>query len=186
MRPVQGVDYTVFINPPTRETGLRGIVEATNMLVDKCVLEKFDFLWIVEADVEVPEHAFEKLFVCADINLGIYPNHRNVQLLMMAGYFHTRPGPNPPAVVSVNDKAKLEGRVFRGMVCGGIGCALIKRRVFEAGLRFVYDPDLFRVKVGVHDQLFLFEAQKVFGFKVFLHGNVICGHLPEWELSKFA
>jgi hypothetical protein len=184
LKGIDAVEYSVFINPPTTETGLRGIVQATNTLVEKCLAEKWDYLWIVEGDIEVPDDAFRKLFLLADINLGIYPNHRDDKLSMMAGYFRIRPGGNPPVVVSVNDKANLEGRVFKGMVCAGVGCALIKRRVFEKGLRFVYDPDLFRTKVGVHDQLFLFEAQRLFGFKVFLHGDVICGHLPEWPLPK--
>ena len=68
------------------------------------------------------------------------------------------------------------------MVWAGIGCALIKRSVFEK-IRFVYDPREYNWKVGVHDQLFLFEAQQL-GFKVRLHGDVICGHLPEWPLQK--
>ena len=68
------------------------------------------------------------------------------------------------------------------MVWAGIGCALIRRRVFE-GLRFVYDLREYRRKLGVHDQLFLFEAQRL-GFKVMLHGDVVCGHLPEWPLKK--
>jgi len=35
----------------------------------------------------------------------------------------------------------------------------------------------------VHDQLFLLDAQRL-GFKVLLHGDVLCGHLPEWSLQK--
>jgi hypothetical protein len=29
----------------------------------------------------------------------------------------------------------------------------------------------------------LFESQRL-GFKVLLHGDVLCGHLPEWPLRK--
>ena len=56
------------------------------------------------------------------------------------------------------------------------------RRVFES-LRFVYSEHEFRLKVGVHDQLFLFEAQRL-GFRVLLRGDVLCGHLPEWPLKE--
>ena len=157
------------------------------MLIDKCVSEGWDYLWIVEGDVQVPKNAFRRLLCPADINLGIYPYHFSEKLRMMVGYFKRMPPGNPPKIVRVEDMEILEGRVFTNWVCAGVGCVLIARRVFEEApnLRFVHDVERFRSAVGGHDQLFLYEAQKL-GFKVFLHGDVICGHLPEWELDKVA
>jgi hypothetical protein len=175
------VDLEIVISPSTKEKGLAGVVEATNSLVQKCLDEGWDRLWIVEADVEVPKHALKKLFCEVDINLGIYPNHRP-DLRMMAGYFQERCDRVKTEVKSVFDFRKLEGQVFSGMVWAGIGCALIKRTVFEK-IRFVYDLREYQRKVGVHDQLFLYEAQSL-GFKVLLHGDVICGHLPKWPMKK--
>ena len=43
----------------------------------------------------------------------------------MAGYFQRILPGNPPKIVRVEDKVSLEGGVFTGMVCAGIGCALI-------------------------------------------------------------
>jgi hypothetical protein len=177
------VEYDVCISPKTEKQGSEGIVEATNYLAEKCVSEDYDFLWIVEADVQVPEHAFDKLLCfSADINLGIYPNHRN-KLHMMAGYFKEKPNVLKPLVHTVSDVEQLRGKVFETMVWAGIGCALISRRVLEK-LRFVWDKYEFERFVGVHDQLFLFQAQQQFGFRVFLHGDVLCGHFPEWSLQK--
>jgi len=68
------------------------------------------------------------------------------------------------------------------MVWAGIGCALIRRSVLER-LRFVWNQYEYDRFVGVHDQLFLFRAQQL-GFRVFLHGDVLCGNLPEWPLKK--
>jgi len=179
-------EFQVFVNEATKKQLLAGVVEATNMLVDKCIREGFDYLWIVEADVVVPRGAFLRLFrPLADINLGFYPNHR-VDLRLMAGYFKLGRQGNPPTVVSVTDVPALKGKVFTGMVCAGIGCALIHRRVFEAGLDFKYDPQLYTAKVGVHDQLFLYLAQWEYEFSVYLHGDVICGHLPEWPLERLS
>ena len=162
--------------------GLPGVVEATNFLVQKFLDKSWDRLWIVEADVEVPKHSLVKLLCETDINLGMYPNHRFDVLRMMAGYFQEHFNRVKPEVKSVCNLRKLEGQVFSGMVWAGIGCALIKREVFRK-IRFVYDPREYELKLGVHDQLFLFEAQH-FGFNVLLHGDVICGHLPEWPLQK--
>jgi len=177
------VEAKIVLSSPTVKQGAAGIVEATNFLVRACVDEGYDFLWIVEADVEVPRHALVRLLSdVSDISLGIYPNHRPDRLRMMAGFFQEHPDKVKPLVHSVFDVEKLRGKVFSGMVWAGIGCALIRRRVFEK-LQFVYDQNEYKRKVGVHDQLFLFEAQRL-GFKVLLHGDVLCGHLPEWPLQK--
>ena len=176
------VEFQVCVTPKTEKQGGCGIVEATNFLAEKCVSEGYDFLWIVEADVEVPEHAFDRLLCFgADINLGIYPNHRD-KLHMMAGYFEEKLNVLKPRVHSVFDVEQLRGKVFERMVWAGIGCALISRSVLER-LRFVWDQYEFQRFVGVHDQLFLFCAQQL-GFRVFLHGDVLCGHFPEWPLQK--
>jgi len=177
------VEAKIVLSSPTVKQGAAGIVEATNFLVRACVVEGYDFLWIVEADVEVPRHALVRLLSdVSDISLGIYPNHRPDRLRMMAGFFQEHPDKVKPLVHSVFDVEKLRGKVFSGMVWAGIGCALISRRVFEK-LQFVYDQNEYMRKVGVHDQLFLLEAQQL-GFRVLLRGDVLCGHLPEWPLQK--
>jgi hypothetical protein len=178
----RSVEYDICVSPKTEKQSGEGIVEATNYLAEKCVSEGYDFLWIVEADVEVPKHAFDRLLCFgADINLGIYPNHRN-KLHMMAGYFEEKPNVFKPLVHSVSDLEQLRGKVFETMLWAGIGCALISQRVFEK-LHFVWDKYEFERYVGVHDQLFLFQVQQL-GFRIFLHGDVLCGHLPEWPLNK--
>ena len=178
------VEAKIVLSPPTVKQGAAGIVEATNFLVRACVDEGYDFLWIVEADVEVPRHALVRLLSdVSDISLGIYPNHRPDRLRMMAGFFQEHPDKVKPLVHSVFDVEKLRGKVFSGMVWAGIGCALIHRGVFEK-LQFVYDQNEYMRKVGVHDQLFLFDAQQQYGFRVLLRCDVLCGHLPEWPLKK--
>jgi len=101
---------------------------------------------------------------------------------MMAGYFQEYYNQVKSEVKSVFDINKLKGKIFTGMVWAGIGCALIKRTVLQK-IHFIYDPSEYFRKVGVHDQLFLFDAQ-LLGFQVLLHGDVICGHLPEWPLQR--
>ena len=180
---VPGAEVDVILSPFTKEQELEGIIEATNFLAEKCVAEGYDFLWIVEADVEVPKVALYRLLrVRADVALGIYPTHQEGALRMMAGHFEVDPEHVKPIVRSDVDALTLRNNVFRGMVWAGVGCALISRRVLES-LRFVYDYEEYGQKAGVHDQLFLFEAQ-LRGFRVLLHGGVLCGHLPEWPLHK--
>ena len=133
---VPGVD--VVVSPATHMQGLAGVVEASNFLARKCVVEGYDFLWIVEADVEVPRHALVRLLSEeGDVHLGIYPNHRS-DLRMMAGYFEERPDRVKPLVHSVFGVDQLRGKVFEGMVWAGIGCALIHRRVLEKPVSYTH------------------------------------------------
>jgi len=68
------------------------------------------------------------------------------------------------------------GMVLSGWVFAGLSCTLIKRRVFEAGIRFRLEPG-----IG-EDILFLYDVQSK-GFIAKVHGGVECGHLPEWPLT---
>ncbi len=94
------VDSEIFLSPATKAQGLAGVLEATNYLAQKCLDEDRDRLWIVKADVEVPKHSLTKLLYEGDINLGIYPNHRQ-DLRMMAGYFQESWDRVKPEVKSV-------------------------------------------------------------------------------------
>ena len=54
---------------------------------------------------------------------------------------------------------------------------LIKRCVFEWDDRFMFDSHV------TPDILFIFEVQRM-GFVAEVHGNFLCGHLPEFPLVK--
>jgi SAM-dependent methyltransferase len=69
----------------------------------------------------------------------------------------------------------VQGNILGGWVMAGTSCILFKRRVFEDGLRFRYDPHV------TPDILFMFDVQSR-GFVAKVHGGVLCGHLPEWPL----
>jgi hypothetical protein len=59
----------------------------------------------------------------------------------------------------------------------GTSCVLIRRCVFESGYRFKYKSNV------TPDILFIFQIQRK-GFVAKVHGDVLCGHLPEWPLSS--
>ena len=162
----------IFIPQEIREQNMKGAVEVTNSLIDKCIMENWDYLWIVEGDVVVPYHALETLRNSdVHIALGCYPYH-TIPDLIMAGFFYEE-----DQIVKIRNLhyEEVEGKVFEGMVFAGIGCALIKRSfLVESRLKFVYAPE----KMG-HDLCFLYEAQKL-GYKVRLHGDVLCDHLPSY------
>uniref|UniRef100_A0A6M3XTQ3 Putative methyltransferase n=1 Tax=viral metagenome TaxID=1070528 RepID=A0A6M3XTQ3_9ZZZZ len=162
----------IFVPKEIRQGNVRGIVDVTNNLIDKCITENWDYLWIVEGDVIVPPHALKTLLNSdVDIALGCYPYH-TIPDLVMAGFFYEENG-----IVKIRNLLyeEVEENVFEGMVFAGIGCALIKRSfLVESRLRFVCAPE----KMG-HDLEFLYNAQKL-GYKVKLHGDVVCEHVPSY------
>jgi hypothetical protein len=70
----------------------------------------------------------------------------------------------------------VEGKILSGWVMAGTSCVLIKRRVFEGGYRFKFDPSV------TPDILFMYQVQRM-GFVAKVHGDVLCGHLPEFPLA---
>ena len=167
-----GVEHQLFITPPQSKRGLLGVVNASNLLVDKCIGEGFDYLWLVQGDVEVPPDAFERLHALdADVAQGVVPRHNDREALI-CGFM------DEALKVWYLPRQAVQGQVLSGWVFAGLSCTLIKRHVLEAGIRFKYQPG-----IG-EDILFLYDAQSR-GFVAKVHGSVLCGHLPEWPLPGY-
>jgi len=164
-----GVDHEVFVTPPQHEKDLPGIVDAQNLLVEGALKGCFDYLWLVQGDVEVPPDAFERLYALdVDVAQGVVPRHNDREALI-CGFM------DESMTVWYLPRKTVEGQVLSGWVFAGLSCTLIKRRVLEAGIRFKYQPG-----IG-EDILFLYDVQSR-GFVAKVHGGIQCGHLPEWPL----
>jgi hypothetical protein len=169
-RALESVAHEVFITLPQAKPGIEGIVEAQNVLIDKCVREGFDYLWIIQADVEVPQDSFQNLLgLGVDVAFGVVPRHDD-QNALICGFIDEN------QKVWYLPRQVIQGQVLSGWVFAS-GCILLKRRVLEAGIRFRY------VRGIGEDILFAYDVQKG-GFVAKVHGGVICGHLPEWPLGS--
>ena len=171
-RALVGVVHEVFVTPPQGQQSWPGVVDACNLLIDKCIGEGFDYLWLVQGDVEVPLGSFEKLFgLDVDVAQGVVPRHDDRNGLI-CGFLDEK------MKVWYLPQNAVAGLILSGWVFAGLSCTLIKRRVLEAGIRFKYQPGL------GEDILFLFDVQSR-GFVAKVHGGVLCGHLPEWPLVPY-
>jgi hypothetical protein len=171
-RTLVGVKHEIFVTAPTHKQGIEGIVEVSNLLIERALVGKFDYLWLVQADVEVPPHAFGSLLgLDVDVAFGVVPRHDDRNALI-CGFLDDK------AKVWYLPRQAVENQVLSGWVFAS-GCILIKRRVLEAGVRFKYQLGL------GEDIVFAYDVQKT-GFVAKVHGDVLCGHLPEWPLSSFA
>jgi hypothetical protein len=144
-------------------------VECQNVIVDKFLSGGYDYLWHVELDVQVPPDVFEKLFALdVDIACGYVRRHNGEGLIL--GFLDEN------MRVWYLPLNAIKGNILSGWVMAGTSCLLIRRRVFESGYRFRYDPHV------TPDILFMFQVQRM-GFVAKVHGDMLCGHLPEFPLT---
>jgi hypothetical protein len=166
-----GVDFEVFVSPPSGKPGIEGVVECQNFLVAKALASGCDYLWLVQADVQVPVNAFRDLLsLDVDVAQGVVSRHDDREALI-CGFLDIK------RRVWYLPRSAVEGQVLSGWVFAGMSCTLIKRRALEAGIRFRYQRG-----IG-EDILFMYDVQKM-GFVARVDGRVLCGHLPEWPLAS--
>lgn len=169
-RALGGVQHEVLVTPSTSKPGWEGLADRQNLLVDRFLSGGYDYLWHVELDVQVPPDSFQKLLALdVDIACGYVKHHGEDALI--CGFL------DEDMRVWYLPFNAVRGNVLTGWVMAGTSCVLIKRRVFEGELRFRYDPHV------TPDILFMHDAQKA-GFSAKVHGDVLCGHLPEWPLES--
>jgi len=166
-----GVAHEVFVTPSTRKPSWEGLVECQNVIVDKFLQGDYDYLWHVELDVQVPPDAFEKLLALdVDIACGYVRRHNGEGLILGFLDEDMRVWYLPENAVKAN--------ILSGWVMAGMSCLLIKRRVFAEGVRIKYAPNV------TPDILFMFHVQRA-GFVAKVHGDVLCGHLPEFPFTTY-
>ena len=156
--------------PNTTLTGISGVVDRQNYLVDVALSDGYDYLWIVQADVEVPRHAFGYLYwTAADLAYGLVERHDEEDFI--AGLIDHK------KKVWYLPRFLVSGHVLRGRAFAGCSCMLIKRKVLEKA-RFHFSSS---ENVG-EDVSFAYDVA-VAEFTSAINGAVDCGHLPEKPLS---
>jgi len=183
-----GVEIEVFkTNPLAGKTPPRGrpimtaITLKLNEIVEEFMKSGYPFLWIIDADVEVPLHSLKELLLLdADVATGVYLYKNNPEGLVIVG------GINYKHTIWHLKLNEVRGKIFgeKEQVQAGNGCLLVRRRVFEKHFPTV-PPIRFKAPMGApgSDILFFREAQAL-GFKTRLHGGVLCGHLPASPLKR--
>ena len=117
-----------------------------------------------------------------------YPQHMvrySLRILEQDGLIE----PSPQGAITTDEVSKTMNLLKKILgenerVAAGNGCLLIKRRVFEAYSPH-YEPLRFRYEKGLpgSDILFFMDAQEI-GFSARIHGDIVCGHLPNYPLDE--
>jgi len=174
------VPYTFDLSDPN-SLGWDFVVDAYNKVADRVVAEGFDYVLIVESDVVIPENAFTHLLEQnVDVAVAVVPFHsypKNPALndmykgIVCAGVF-LDPDELRPVTNGKLDEYKNKVVTFKdGKLVAGTGCILIKRCVFEQGIRFINN-----FSVASFDVYFWRDIRKA-GFSAAIDGYLVCEHL---------
>lgn len=155
---------------------------------DRVVSEKFDYLWLVEADVIAPAHSFKHLYdLETDISCGVQPYHFYEKYkgkvcgaeiyykdLMTTGFVILDRKGRPTFDIQNLYLRDIKDKVLYGSrehpIFNGTGCILIKRSVLEK-IKWRWDN-----KVSGFDVYFWYDVQQA-GFTAATDGYVVCEHL---------
>lgn len=175
---------TTSDNEVAETNSWNSVVRRFQELSDRVVLGNFDYLWLVEADVVVPENALSRLLGDnVDVSAGIMPFHFYEQNkcrfevhknMMITGFVLPDKQGNPTFDVQILYLKDIENKMLVGSkehpIFNGTGCILIRRKVLEK-IRWHWDN-----KVSGFDVYFWKEVQEQ-GFSAVTDGFVLCGHL---------
>lgn len=184
-KAAEGYTYDLDIGE-ANESGWQFVVDQMNRVADKVVKEGYDYVLIVESDVVIAPNALSHMLtVDTDVVHAIVPWHRYpenmnmdelYQSIICAAWFVNWQDPQESASLHFEslhmDDAKDKILTFKdGPLEAGTGCILIKRRVFESGIRFVC-----KFYYASFDVYFWKDLHKQ-GFNGALDGFVVCEHL---------
>ena len=182
-----GYTYDLYVGE-ANTLGWQYVVDQWNLLADRVVKENYDYVLCVESDVIIPENALSHLLsLDVDVALALvpwhnYPSHPDLQALyqdMVCVAKFTNPDDNrEPESLRFNSlkmqDVKDKVLTFKdGAVEGGTGCILIKRRVFESGIRFICN-----FAYASYDVYFWRDIRRK-GFTAAIDGYVVCEHLDD-------
>jgi hypothetical protein len=182
-----GYSYVLHVGE-ANEKGWQYVVDSWNCLADRVIKENFDYVLFVESDVVIPENALSHLLsLNVDVALAVvpwhnYPNNPDMQAiykdLVCCAKFTEPDDTREYESLRFNSlkMGDVKDRVLTfkdGAIEGGTGCILIKKEVFESGIRFIC-----RFQYASYDVYFWRDIRRR-GFSAAIDGYVICEHLDD-------
>jgi hypothetical protein len=183
----EGFIYTLDVGE-TNEKGWQYVVDNLNKIAERVINENYDYVLIVESDVVIPKNALSHMLtVDADAVVAVvpwhnYPENSDMQNLykelVCVAWFVDYTHPLDPESLhfetlhlgDVKDKVLT----FKdGPLEAGTGCILIKRKVFESGIRFVCN-----FAYASFDVWFWRDLHRK-GLAGACDGYVVCAHLDD-------
>jgi len=154
-----------------------GCALARNQIAQRAVDLGFDYAFMVDADIVLPQKTLSLLLAAdKDIIMGWYPSRRKAPGMTSIYRLTDYVDFDDKCNIGMSEMPKDEVVEIKG---GGLGCALVKTDVFrKTGPRkwfeYVEYPEGGQLS---EDLYFCHRSRTQFGYKVFAHTSVRCGHV---------
>jgi len=183
---------------------LYAIVGRMNNIIEKFMMSGASHVFINDGDVEIPPNTIDTLIKHnVDVASGVYPFHNFVTENLTdptlpryyrkphdayAMIFGRMSSTNPCGNLKPRDWDYMAGQVFgeESSWSGGTGCLLVKRRVFKQ-----YHPSMPPLRFTKHGKnrecggdIYFWKRAQDAGFTARVDANIVCGHLPQFPLSR--
>ena len=179
-KAAEGYEFDLDVGE-ANENGWQFVVDQFNRVAERVVAEGYDYVLLVESDVFIAENTLTHLFsVDADVVAAVVPNHsypNHPQLhelhknLVCVAKFRQPPEYWFTSLTRDDVKDKIITFKEEPQLLAGTGCILVKRCVFEKGIRFV---NAWVDKAG-YDVIFWRDVANA-GFSGAVDGYVFCEH----------
>jgi hypothetical protein len=176
----EGYEYDLDVGPAD-ENGWQFVVDQFNRVAERVVAEGYDYVLIVESDVFIPENTLQHLLsLNVDVAAGVVPHHSYPdhavlhechKNLVCVARFRQPPEYWFTSLTKQDVKDKIITFKDEPELSASTGYLLIKRCVFERGIRFIN-----ALEQASYDLIFWRDVANA-GFSGAADGFVWCEHL---------
>ena len=182
--------------PDDVETTLRiihayNVADGRNSLADMMMNEGFDYIFFVDNDVILPKNALVDLYnMNWYFSVGTYPRKEEQTLTspdpFTTLYYHSDKNKEVYCPFFL-PKSQLKRGYITQVDCCGLGCALIRRDLFEKIEKpwffFAHEGEPIATNTGEYcigeDMWFCRKVIRA-NMQIWAHGSVLCGHLGKY------
>jgi GT2 family glycosyltransferase len=172
-------DYDLFVVSSTRMP----LDAARNEILQIAMKNSPDYLWWLDSDMVLPQ------------NINVLQSLIDMDKDMTSALYFRREYPYHPVFIIVKDGRPcvvkpLPIRQILKVDAVGMGCLLVKKKVFEELMKseepvFEFKQKIFPESVETmgEDINFCLKAKKL-GFEIYLNSNIVCGHIGSTVIDE--
>jgi GT2 family glycosyltransferase len=195
-------DFVVVRDEVSAAKPAERLVSSRNKVLDYAIENKYDYVFVLDADVVCPREIIEELMKCRkDIVSGLYFNYFNsrqgLKILSVAWRAITpeefeiikKQVRFPQSVKSHEDlqrhltQEEIDSNSLLEVVYPSAGCMLLSREVFIR-IRYGLPNATSEGLTAVGDDIYFMNEARKIGFKAFCHTKFKCDHLLEGKFVQ--
>jgi len=170
------------------EKNLKRVVDSRNKIIEYAIINNFDYLFMMDADVIPPKNTLKELLSCGkEVVSGVYYNlfkysGKIIKLPTVWVFFNEEEFAEFKRVYNTEHKSRFEikrhltdeevktGKLFE-VIYPSAGCMLLKKNIFK---KFKY-----KFEKGSTDEISFLDDIRREKIKIYCNTKIICKHLIE-------